>query len=56
MSPHDLSHSLGAHDHVIGIDEVGMGCWAGPMVVAAAVVPVAWSHPAVKDSKKLLKN
>ena len=40
-------------EHVIGIDEVGMGCWAGPVVVAGAVLPKGWSDPKVKDSKKL---
>jgi len=36
---------------VIGIDEVGYGAWAGPVVVCAAVAPAQWSHPEVKDSK-----
>lgn len=40
-------------EYVIGIDEVGMGCWAGPVVVAGAVLPKGWSHKDVKDSKKL---
>ena len=38
---------------IIGIDEVGLGCIAGPVTVAAAVVLRGWSHPAVRDSKKL---
>lgn len=37
--------------HVIGIDESGIGCIAGPIVIAGVVVPKGWSHPAVKDSK-----
>ena len=40
---------------VIGIDEVGVGCWAGPMTVAGVAVPRGWSHPEVKDSKALSK-
>jgi ribonuclease HII len=40
-------------EHILGIDEVGMGCWAGPVVVAGVVLPKGWSHPKVKDSKKL---
>ena len=39
-------------DYVVGIDEVGLGAWAGPMVVAGVVVQKGWGHPAVKDSKK----
>jgi len=50
-----LASSLRDRMYVVGIDEVGMGCWAGPMVIAAAVVPVGWSHPAVRDSKKYSK-
>ena len=41
------------HEYVLGIDEAGMGCLAGPVVVAAAVLPKGWSHPDVKDSKTL---
>ena len=37
--------------HVIGIDEVGLGACAGPLVVCGAVFPCEWADPAVKDSK-----
>lgn len=40
-------------EYVIGIDEVGMGCWAGPVVVAGVCMPKAWSHSKVKDSKRM---
>jgi ribonuclease HII len=38
----------------VGIDEVGRGCWAGPLVAAAVVLkqPI----PGLKDSKKLNKS
>lgn len=39
-------------DYVIGVDEVGLGAWAGPLVVAGVVFRKGWGHPAVKDSKK----
>lgn len=39
--------------YVIGIDEVGVGSWAGPLVVAGVVVPKGWAHPDVVDSKTL---
>jgi ribonuclease HII len=39
-------------NHVIGIDEVGLGACAGPLVVCGAVFPRLWSDPTVKDSKQ----
>lgn len=38
---------------VVGVDEVGRGCWAGPMVVGAVILnqPIL----GLKDSKKLSK-
>lgn len=39
-------------EHIIGIDEVGLGACAGPLVVCAAVFKSDWAHPEVKDSKK----
>lgn len=38
---------------VIGVDEVGYGCLAGPLVVCAARTPKLWSWPKLDDSKKL---
>lgn len=37
---------------VAGIDEVGMGCWAGPVVVAGVLTRKDWDHEELKDSKK----
>lgn len=37
----------------MGIDEVGRGCWAGPLVAGAVVL--AHPIPGLKDSKKLSK-
>lgn len=39
-------------EHIIGIDEVGLGACAGPLVVCGAVFKKDWSDPEVKDSKK----
>ncbi len=38
---------------IVGIDEVGRGCWAGPLVAGAVLLrePI----PGLKDSKKLTK-
>lgn len=36
-----------------GIDEVGRGCLAGPLVAAAAILPLNARHRLIKDSKIL---
>lgn len=38
---------------IIGVDEVGYGCIAGPVFVGAAVVRQGWKDPRIKDSKQL---
>ena len=49
-------HLLG-HQVVVGIDEVGRGAWAGPLMVAAAVVPQIGARveefAGVRDSKMI---
>lgn len=41
---------------IIGVDEVGMGCWAGPVVVCAFAAPnESWDMDFLNDSKKLSK-
>src|SRR6187399_2177651 len=44
------SHGVSA---VIGVDEVGRGCLAGPVVAAAVVLPAKAKLPGVDDSKRL---
>jgi ribonuclease HII len=39
--------------HVAGIDEAGMSPLAGPVVAAAAILPVGYRRAGVDDSKKL---
>lgn len=39
--------------NVVGMDEVGRGCIAGPVVACAVVMPPNFYHPGIKDSKKL---
>lgn len=36
-----------------GVDEVGRGCIAGPVVAAAVVLPKDYFHPKLTDSKQL---
>lgn len=40
---------------VCGIDEVGRGCLAGPVVAAAVILPLGKKSPLLKDSKILTK-
>ena len=38
-----------------GVDEVGRGSWAGPVVAAAVILPKGFSTISIADSKKLSK-
>lgn len=38
---------------IAGVDEAGRGCWAGPLVVAACILPMNYKNDAIRDSKKL---
>ena len=41
------------HETVVGIDEVGRGAWAGPLMVGAAILPRDKRIQGVRDSKLL---
>jgi ribonuclease HII len=41
------------HDVIVGVDEVGRGAWAGPLMVGAAVLPRGKRVNGVRDSKAL---
>jgi ribonuclease HII len=42
------------HEYVVGIDEVGRGCFAGPLVAAAVILPKSLVHTYdITDSKLL---
>jgi len=41
--------------HIAGLDEVGRGAWAGPVVAAAVVLAPNFSLRGLKDSKELTK-
>jgi len=36
-----------------GVDEAGRGCWAGPVVAAAVILPDGWCPDGLDDSKAL---
>lgn len=48
---------LGGHTVIAGLDEAGRGCLAGPVVAAAAILPLAEDCPrlfaGVRDSKQI---
>jgi len=50
-----LEHHLveAGHEVVVGVDEVGRGAWAGPLMVGAAVLPLDRRVNGVRDSKLL---
>jgi ribonuclease HII len=41
------------HRFIAGIDEVGRGCLAGPVVAAAVILPPGWIPSGLRDSKLL---
>lgn len=41
------------HEMVVGVDEVGRGAWAGPLMVGAALLPRGRRVYGVRDSKML---
>ncbi len=43
--------SWAKNEVICGIDEVGRGCLAGPLVTAAVILPVNKTSPLLKDSK-----
>jgi len=45
-----------AHKVLIGIDEVGRGCLAGPVAAAAVIVPAYTEHKLLVDSKTITEN
>lgn len=48
-APTHLAHL----EYICGIDEVGRGCGAGPVVTAAVILPKNFTSPLIRDSKKL---
>ena len=42
-------------DHIAGVDEVGRGCFAGPVVTAAVILPQKFTSPIPVNDSKLLQ-
>lgn len=53
MKKYEESLYCQGYKNIAGLDEVGRGCWAGPLVVAICVLPTSYCNSKIKDSKKL---
>lgn len=42
-------------EYILGVDEVGLGAWAGPMCVGGVLAPRAFRVEGVRDSKKMTR-
>lgn len=42
---------LTSNHYIVGCDEVGLGSWAGPILVCALAAPEGWSVKNLRDSK-----
>jgi ribonuclease HII len=49
----DREHARGGELLLAGVDEAGRGCWAGPVVAAAVILPDGWCPPGLDDSKRV---
>ena len=52
MHYENAARALG-HSRICGIDEAGRGPLAGPVSVAAVILPAGFSLPGLDDSKKI---
>jgi ribonuclease HII len=48
-----ILEDFGDYDYVAGLDEVGRGCGAGPVVTAAVIMPKGFKSELIRDSKQL---
>ncbi|UII57395.1 ribonuclease HII [Cytobacillus spongiae] len=53
MSSYEQKLRLQGYEHIAGVDEVGRGPLAGPVVAAAVILPATFYLPGINDSKKL---
>ena len=47
------SHTNNPNTIEVGVDEAGRGALAGPVTVAACIMPYGFQHELIKDSKLL---
>ncbi|WP_029608526.1 ribonuclease HII [Mycoplasma simbae] len=49
----DIEKEYSQYSKILGIDEAGRGCCAGPLVVAGVILPGGFKSDLINDSKKL---
>jgi ribonuclease HII len=49
----DWEASAAGSQRMAGVDEAGRGCWAGPVLAAAVILPPGWGPQGLNDSKRL---
>lgn len=52
----DLNKYTENKNFIIGCDEVGYGCIAGPVVICGVKAPKVWNYPGLNDSKQLTES
>jgi ribonuclease HII len=52
----NLDSIIGSHQYVAGVDEAGRGPLAGPVVVAAVILPTRYELAGLDDSKRVKKD
>ncbi|MDW2834245.1 hypothetical protein [Mesomycoplasma ovipneumoniae] len=52
----NIEDTLTQYNKILGIDEVGRDCCAGPLVVVGVVLPKNFKSDLMNDSKKLLES
>lgn len=50
---YEKKYARQGYKKIAGLDEVGRGCWAGPLVVAAVILPINYVNNEINDSKTL---
>jgi ribonuclease HII len=53
MSVYEQKYHQKGYQYIAGIDEVGRGPLAGPVIAAAVILPIGFYLPGIDDSKKL---
>lgn len=53
MTDYEQKYQKEGYENIAGIDEVGRGPLAGPVIAAAVILPIGFYLPGIDDSKKL---
>lgn len=53
MNKYEYEANQIGYQYIIGVDEVGRGCIAGPLVCAGVIFPIGYTNSEIKDSKML---